>query len=203
MSNICNLDRKAVDYSISVVARVTAGDLGRPTPCDEWDLARLLTHMTVQHRGFAAAARGAGGDLELWRMGDIAPDPVAAYREAAADVVAAFAETGVQERDFELPEFAPGFIAPGSQAIGFHFIDYVVHGWDVARTLGLPYELDEELAESAWRIAEAVPDGEIRLQPGSPFALAVPAAGAPDPMTRILAHLGRSPQWPEAAKPGL
>ncbi|AHH20723.1 hypothetical protein NONO_c59460 [Nocardia nova SH22a] len=200
MTNISELDRTAVDYSVSLVDRVGAADLGRPTPCGEWDLARLLTHMTVQHRGFAAAARGGGGDLDLWRMGDTAADPVAAYREAAADVIVAFAENGVQERDFELPEFAPGFTAPGYQAIGFHLIDYVVHGWDVARALGLPYELDPELAEPALRVAEAVPDGEIRLQPGSPFALALPETGDSDPLHRILTHLGRSPQWPDAVK---
>ena len=200
MGDISELDRRAVDYSVALVSQAGPEDLARPTPCGEWDLAHLLAHMTVQHRGFAASARGAGGDPELWRMGEPAADPVAAYREAAADVVAAFAETGVQERDFELPEFAPGFTAPGHQAIGFHFIDYVVHGWDVARALGLPYELDEELAEPALRIAEVVPGGEIRLRPGSPFALALPAADEQDPLRRILTHLGRSPSWPDAAK---
>ena len=199
MADISELDRKAVDYSVALVSQAGPADLGRPTPCGDWDLASLLTHMTVQHRGFAAAARGSGGDPEVWRMDSVAPDPVAAYREAAADVVAAFAETGAQERDFELPEFAPGFSAPGRQAMGFHFIDYVVHGWDVARALGLPYELGAELAEPALRIAQAVPDGEIRLRPGSPFALALPATVV-DPLHRILTHLGRSPYWPDAVK---
>ncbi|WP_227980498.1 TIGR03086 family metal-binding protein [Nocardia spumae] len=200
MSDIPELDRKAVDYSVSLVSEVTTSDLSRPTPCGDWDLARLLTHMTAQHRGFAAAARGRGGDRELWRMGDAAADPVDAYRQAATDVVAAFAENGVEKRDFDLPEFGAGFTAPAAQAMGFHFIDYVVHGWDVARSLGLPYELAAELAEPALRIAEAVPDGELRLRPGSAFAPALSAAGDVDPLTRILTHLGRSPHWPDAMK---
>ncbi|MEV5648455.1 TIGR03086 family metal-binding protein [Nocardia sp. NPDC052254] len=200
MTDISELDRKAVDHSVALVSQAGPADLARPTPCADWDLARLLTHMTVQHRGFAAAARGSGGDPRLWRMGDTAPDPVAAYLAASADVIAAFAETGVRERDFELPEFGPGFRAPGAQAIGFHFIDYVVHGWDVARALGLRYELDPDLVEPALRITQAVPDGEIRLRPGAPFALALPATGEADPLYRILTHLGRSPYWPDAVK---
>ncbi|WP_039777021.1 maleylpyruvate isomerase N-terminal domain-containing protein, partial [Nocardia cerradoensis] len=87
MTNISELDRKAVDYSVTIVSKVARADLHRPTPCGEWDLAQLLTHMAVQHRGFAAAARGHGGDAAVWHM-DPPADPVAVYREAAADVTA-------------------------------------------------------------------------------------------------------------------
>lgn len=199
MSNISELDRKAVDYSVTIVSKVSRADLRRPTPCGEWDLSQLLTHMAVQHRGFAAAARGHGDDAAVWRM-DPPADPVAAYREAAAEVTAAFSEAGVLQRDFALPEFGPGFTAVGSQAIGFHLIDYVVHGWDVARAIDLPYDLDPELAEPALRIAEAVPDGDFRLQPGSAFAPALRTVDTSDPLARILGLLGRSPSWPVEAK---
>jgi len=199
MTSISELDRKAVDYSVTIVSKVARADLHRPTPCGEWDLTQLLTHMAAQHRGFAAAARGHGGDPAVWQL-DPPADPVAVYREAAADVTAAFSETGVLDRDFALPEFGPGFTAAGGQAIGFHLIDYVVHGWDVARAIGLPYELDPELAEPALRIAEAVPDGDFRSQPGSAFAPAVPNTDPSDPLARILGLLGRSPSWPVGAK---
>ncbi|MBF4996392.1 TIGR03086 family protein [Nocardia sp. BSTN01] len=199
MRDISELDRKAVDYSVTIVSKVAGADLHRPTPCGEWDLTQLLTHMAAQHRGFAAAARGHGADPAVWRM-DPPADPVAAYREAAADVTAAFSEAGVPQRVFALPEFGPGFTAPGGQAIGFHLIDYVVHGWDVARAIDLPYALDPELAEPALRIAEAVPDGDFRSQPGSAFAPAVPNAAPSDPLARILSLLGRSPSWPVVVK---
>lgn len=32
--------------------------MSRPTPCAGWSLRDLLARMTVQHRGFAAAAAG-------------------------------------------------------------------------------------------------------------------------------------------------
>ena len=55
--------RTAVTASVDVVNAVTLDDLDRPTPCAGWNLADLLAHMTVQHYGFAAAARGNGADL--------------------------------------------------------------------------------------------------------------------------------------------
>ncbi|MDX3662800.1 TIGR03086 family metal-binding protein [Streptomyces sp. ID05-26A] len=178
--------REVVLTSVEIVSQVSRDDLDRRTPCAEWTLADLLAHMTAQHHGFAAAARGRGGDLAAWETGP------GDYAEAAEDVLAAFAEPEVPQRKFELPEFGASF--PAVQAIGFHLIDYVVHGWDVARSLGLGYHLAGEIAEPALRIALAVPDGDGRLKPGAPFKPAVEEHD-PDPLRRILATLGRSPDW--------
>ena len=185
--------RTAVRTSVEIVSQVSADDLGKPTPCSEWTVADLLAHMTAQHHGFAAAARGEGGDLAAWEV-SVSSRAVADYAEAAEDVLAAFAEPEVPQREFALPEFGPAARFPATQAVGFHLIDYVVHGWDVARSLGLDYRLAPELAEPALRIALAVPDGEGRVKPGAPFGPAL-AADDEDPLNRILAALGRSPKW--------
>ena len=125
-----------------VVAGVATDDLRRPTPCAGWNLCDLLAHMTAQHRGFAAAARGHGADLAMWdptTVADrVAADPAGTYAAAADDVLVAFAADGVLESAFALPELGPGASFPGALAIGFHFVDYVVHGWDVARSIGAP-----------------------------------------------------------------
>ena len=126
-------------------------DLDRPTPCEGWNLADLLGHMTVQHRGFAAAARGFGADPDVWRVETSStrcgPIPVGTYAEAAHDVLDAFAADGTAEAPFALPEFGEGAVFPGAMAMGFHFVDYVVHGWDVAATLGVPFELPADVVE--------------------------------------------------------
>jgi uncharacterized protein (TIGR03086 family) len=195
-SDIRDLDRRAVRASVEVVSQVTPEDLGRPTPCAEWSLGDLVAHMTVQHGGFAAAAAGRGADPGVWEAAPPAADPVAGYAAAAERVVAAFSEPGVLERNFSLPEISPKIRFPAAQAISFHFIDYVVHGWDVARALDLPYALDADLVAAALPIAEAVPDGERRLQPGAAFRPGLDAPdGAAEPLARILAMLGRSPAW--------
>jgi len=193
INDLLALHRTAVLTSVEIVSRVSADDLGKPTPCSEWTLAGLLAHMTAQHHGFAAAARGKGEDLAVWEI-SASSRPVADYAEAAQDVLAAFAEPEVPQREFALPEFGPAARFPAMQAVSFHLIDYVVHGWDVARSLGLDYRLAPELAEPALQIALAVPEGESRLKPGAPFGPAL-AADDDDPLNRILTTLGRSPKW--------
>ena len=181
---------------MALVERVRPEDLDRPTPCSDWNLAALLAHMTAQHRGFAAAARGQGASLDQWRVRPLDVDPAADYADASEQVIAAFAHPDTLERIFALPEFGPDVRVPGRQAISFHFIDYVVHGWDVARSLSLPFALPVDLLHAAVPVAEFVPDGSSRLSPGAAFA---PRLSTPDddddPMTRILTLLGRSPSW--------
>ncbi|MEC3956684.1 TIGR03086 family metal-binding protein [Nocardia sp. CDC153] len=189
------LDARAVRVSVEVVAGLTAADLDAPTPCAGWTLRDLLEHMIVHHHGFVASAHG-DGDIARWKPQPLSDDPVGEYREAAERVLAAFAEPGVLERQFPLPEVRGGIVIPAPLAISFHFIDYIVHAWDVARALGVPVEFDEDLVSAGLPVAEAVPGGAFREEPGASFAPAVDVAGASG-LDRILAVLGRSPGWPE------
>lgn len=195
-NDVVEFDRRAVRASVEVVARVTAADLSRATPCAEWSLADLLAHMTAQHRGFAAAAAGRGADPQAWHPRPLGPDPAATYAAAAEEVLAAFAVDGATRARFTLPEFSPEVTFSGHRAIGFHLVDYVVHGWDVARALGVTVDLPDDVVRAALPVAEAVPDGPGRLGPGAAFRPRLPVPDSATPMDRLLALLGRSPTWP-------
>ncbi|WP_043512710.1 MULTISPECIES: TIGR03086 family metal-binding protein [unclassified Actinoplanes] len=184
---------EAVRATVDLVARATVEDLRRSTPCAGWDLATLLGHMTAQHRGFAAAARGNGWDLSHWAAAPAGADFDARYAEAAADVVAAFAAPGALDRPVHLPEFTADRTFPCHLALTFHLVDYVVHGWDVARTLDLPYHPGPAVLAATVPIARAVPDDAARLAPGAAFAPALPVPPSADPLTEILLLLGRRP----------
>jgi uncharacterized protein (TIGR03086 family) len=188
-----SLDAAAVRASIDIASRATSDDLSKPTPCRAWTLYGLLAHMATQHYGFAAASRGEN-DPEIWKLRDLGDDPVKAYITSAEHVLTAFAEAGVPDRQFTLHEFG-GMSFPGHQAISFHFIDYVVHTWDVAKSLNTTVTFTPEVLEAAQTVSQVVPTGDVRLTPGAAFAVDIPWAGN-DPLDQIVAHLGRSPRWP-------
>ncbi|MFE7540738.1 TIGR03086 family metal-binding protein [Streptomyces platensis] len=194
-ADLRRLHAQAVRDSVTLVRRVTSGDLSRPTPCSTWTLADLLAHMTAQHHGFAAAARGEGQESAHWAVRPLGTDPVGEYTVAAEKVIAAFAAVEGPDRAFALPEFSAGRTFRAARAIGFHLIDYVVHSWDVARTLGLAYTPAPELLRAALPIARAVPDDESRLAPGSAFRPGLTAGADADTLERILTALGRTPHW--------
>lgn len=193
VNSLVELDRRAVEAGLPLVA--AAKEWERPTPCAGWTLGRLLAHMAGQHRGFAAAARGGGADLAVWADVPVDGDPAGRYGAAAAQALAAFAEPGALERRWALPEVHPTFGFPGATALGFHLLDYVVHAWDVAESLGLRAEFDEQVIGVALAVAEQVPDGPERLAPGAAFRPALPPPPGATPLTRILAATGRSPDW--------
>lgn len=195
--DIVQLDRAAVLESVRIVERAGPGDWDRPTPCSRWTLRRLVAHMGAQHLGFAAAARGEGAGTAAWEIRPGGHDPAARYRAAADAVLEAFGQPGVLERRFALPEVdaVATFAAP--TAIGFHFIDYVVHSWDAAAALGMRTAFAPAVVEAALPIALRVPGGERRERPDSAFRPALPPAeeAGADPLQLVLTTLGRSPDW--------
>ncbi|GGL60849.1 TIGR03086 family protein [Streptomyces fumigatiscleroticus] len=191
--DIRRLDRQALLLTGEVISQVKPDDLRRATPCADWTLYGLLRHLVSQNEGFAASARGAGEPWAVWRDGDLGDDPAGAYETSADEVTAAFADDEVLERRFALPEAGEGFAVPGRTAIGFHLLDYVVHAWDVAVTIGAPWEPAAELTTAALRIAAQVPDEGRGAGAAFRRRVAVPEDAAPG--DRLLALLGRDPSW--------
>lgn len=193
--DIVGLDRIAVHEAVRVVELAAEADWERDTPCDGWTLRRLVAHMTAQHHGFAAAARGAGQEPAYWFEPQETADPARVHRSAATAVLAAFAEPGATQRQFALPALGGSF--PGALAVGFHFIDYVVHAWDVAATLGISLDLPEHALRRALTVARQVPADPTRRGPGFAFAPPLDVPPGAGPLEETLRLLGRTPErWP-------
>ncbi|MBE1577536.1 TIGR03086 family metal-binding protein [Amycolatopsis roodepoortensis] len=189
------LDALVTRSSLDLVSKITPADLAKPTPCSAWTLHGLLAHMATQHHGFAAAAEGESS-LDHWRLLPLGDDPVATYRTSVNRVLNAFVPHDLADRRFALPEFSTEVTFTAEQALGFHFVDYLVHSWDVAKTLGLPLRFQQEVLDAGLRFAKAIPDGKNRMAPGAAFGPAVDAPGQSD-LDTIVALLGRSPSWPD------
>lgn len=195
MTDLRVLHRRALQVSVDIVNQVTPERLELPTPCAEWNLGQLIAHMIGQNLGFAAAARGERNGVEAFAPVPIADDPTGQHADSAAKLAEDFAAPGFGERSAWLAEIRGGGFYPAQTAVGFHLVDSVAHGWDVARALDLPVFFDDEVLEAALVMSLAIPDGPPREQPGAAFRPSVRVGGDTDLLGRVLALLGRSPDW--------
>lgn len=194
MMDIRAHDERAVRFAERMVAQVTDDQLSAPTPCTEWTLRELLVHMTGSNNGFADTAEGRETNPEVWQGNTIGNDVVAEYAKSSQRVQAAFAAPDVLSRTFDVHGFGT---YPAATAIGMHFIDYLAHGWDVAKAIGEEPELDEDLCEAVLAMGRRWPQGAPTIWgPGAPFGHQVAIPPEASPQNRMLGFLGRTPTWP-------
>lgn len=193
MTDIVELDRQAMAWTADLLAKAGPTDWAAPTPCGDWNLRQLTEHLVAQNLGFGAAATGGAPDKADWERRPIDGDPHAAFVASAAVTTEGF--TNIDDEVY-LAEF--GRKVPGQAAISFHFVDYLAHGWDVARALGLPAHLaepDPALTEAGMAIAQRVPNEPPSRGPGAAFGYRVAVPASASPHERLIGLLGRSPEW--------
>ncbi|HEV2886538.1 MAG TPA: TIGR03086 family metal-binding protein [Jatrophihabitans sp.] len=193
--DIRELDRRAMDVTAGIIPLVTPQQWDNPTPCAGWLVRDLLAHIIGQYHGFALAASGQSTSVEDFRPRPVTADLVPAYTRAATLVTDAFAEPGVLDREFHLPEIRDGGSFPATMAISFHLVDEVAHAWDLAKSIGVPVDFDAEVLKVALAIALRVPNDPASRGAGFAFGPAYePDPGLPT-LDRIVALLGRRPDW--------
>jgi uncharacterized protein (TIGR03086 family) len=174
---------RALAGAKQLVSSVRPEELSKPTPCTEWDVKALITHMIGTNRRFAAAVAG-----EEAPAGAPPDDVVSAYLASADAALAAWRAPGALERTLRLPMGE----VPATTGIGMIFVDQLIHTWDLAKATGRPYRLDDDLATTALELARqrVTPD---RRGPGKPYGPEVPCASDAPPQDRLAAFLGRQP----------
>lgn len=174
-----------------VVDGVRPEHLDKPTPCTEWSVRELLAHMVGVNEVFAAGVRGedpqSASEDDL--LGD---DPAGAYRRSVEEAVSAWATPDVLEQTLHLPF---GHM-PAAFAIGIHFIDNLVHRWDLATATGQDHFLNAESAGLALQMCQqnfaALPADQVRGK-GKPFGDIVEWPSDAPVHERLVAFLGRHP----------
>jgi uncharacterized protein (TIGR03086 family) len=109
-------------------------------------------------------------------------------------VTAAFGEDGLLERRLAIH----GYGTFGARvALNMHSVDFLGHGWDVARTIGASDALDEQLCVAGLAIAARWPDTPATwgTGPESPFRPRVAVPDGVPAYQRLMGFLGRDPQW--------
>ncbi|MEV5750495.1 TIGR03086 family metal-binding protein [Actinoallomurus sp. NPDC052308] len=117
-----------------------------PTPCTEWNVRRLVNHMTRGNLNYVLLLRG-GTSAEFLRLRDadaLGTDPVGAYVRSVRECAEAFASPGAFDRVLDYPL---GKVT-GRQALSVRTTDATIHTWDLARAIGVDDRLDAGLV--AW-----------------------------------------------------
>jgi uncharacterized protein (TIGR03086 family) len=180
-----SLDR-ALAGTLVILTKVGPEDLVRPTPCASWDVRELVNHFVGSARWWAATI-SEDGDVteEDYAAGDF----VAAYEESIRTAVTAFGVDGALAKTVHLPfgDF------PGAVLLNLATMEQFTHGWDLARAIGLPSDLDPELAAGLLSQARLAISDAFRGPEGE--ALFGPAREAPAgavPADQLAAFLGRT-----------
>jgi uncharacterized protein (TIGR03086 family) len=194
MTNLIALHRGVLESTVALANQVKASDLDLATPCTGWDLRDLLAHMIGENYGFADAAEGGGREVADFAPRPIGDDPGAEYAVSADRVIQAFATPGLLDRTIYLAEVRAGATFPGKVAVGFHLIGNVAHGWDIAKTLAVTPEFDDEALRAALAIAAKIPTEAKTDDEGTPFRPDITTTSTA-PLDQIVAALGRAPDW--------
>ncbi|MER5659439.1 MULTISPECIES: TIGR03086 family metal-binding protein [Streptomyces] len=181
---------RATEQIAALVATVRPEQLAGPTPCAEFDVRTLLSHIAGGTRRIAVV--GAGGDGMAVRpfLDGVEDDRwSAAYDEVRTEVQKSWAD----DARLDALVTVPWGEAPGRIALSGYVMEAVTHTWDLSESLGRPLALDPELAEFALGIARRVLPDERRDDEELPFDSAVPAPEGADAYGRLAAYLGRRP----------
>ena len=180
----------ALDATGQVLDGVGEQQWARTTPCPEWDVRALASHVVAGNLGFAAALAGRPPAADPVPPG--APLP-RAYRDSAAALLGAFGEPGALERTVTVP-FGT---VPGIVALHLRTTEVLVHGWDLARATGQAVAFPEEVAAAELdftaRMLPRVPPDRSPFGPPQPVAPDAPA------IDRLAAMLGRRVDGPAPA----
>lgn len=168
--------------------------LAAPTPCAEYSLADLIDHVGGLSMAFTMAATketaraGAGAPGDGSRLED-------GWRGRIAGDLERLAEAWRDPQAWTGMTRAGGLDLPGEIAGKVALNELIVHGWDVARSAGLPYEPDAADLETC-RSFLAASAAQTPEDGSGPFGTPVEIPEDAPLLDRVVALAGRDPAWP-------
>jgi len=184
---------EAAAGTVKVVSAVRPADLGRPTPCEQYDVEALLGHLLWVADLSVAAARRVPPTVE--QAPDHLPDDWKPHFESQ---VAALVDAWTEPATWEGTTSLAGTELPAAVAGLIVFCDLVVHGWDLSRALGIdhPWDDDGDVAQATLDVMAQMGDQGRAM---GAFGPAVPVDDDAPALARALADSGRDPNWTATA----
>jgi uncharacterized protein (TIGR03086 family) len=177
-----------------LVGRVGDGVLGAPTPCPDYTVGDLVEHIGGLTTAFTMAARKDTAAAGPPRPGDASRLEPGWRQRIGADLVE-LAEAWRDPAAWTGMTQAGGVHLPGEVAGLVALDELVVHGWDLARATGQPFEPgDPTLHAVHGFVAQFCGPGSEQQREGlfGPEVATPPDAPLLD---RVIGMTGRDPGW--------
>ncbi|WP_327281933.1 MULTISPECIES: TIGR03086 family metal-binding protein [unclassified Streptomyces] len=179
----------AVELAGRTLAAVRPEQYDAPTPCDDFDVRRLSSHLVAVVRRISVIGRGED-PFSVPSFADEIADGgwAAAWEPGARDVAQVWADPEILGRRLRLPMG----VLPGAAAAAVYTHELVVHTWDLARATGQHPEWDPALIERVLAVVRTALPAETR---GGriPFAEVVAVDADAAAIERLVAWAGRRP----------
>jgi uncharacterized protein (TIGR03086 family) len=142
----------AITGADAVMQAVTEDHYAWPTPCDEWNVRDLANHMLNELAWVPELLAGktieqVGHALD----GDLIEGTLARSWKAYAETARKAAESAPHEQVVHLSRGNVPATAYLEEIAG----DIVIHTWDMAQAIGVPFHIDDEVARALYAIDQA------------------------------------------------
>lgn len=171
------------------VAMIPDSALANPTPCEGWAVLDLLRHMNERHDAVAQTM--------LPALDGVSDDPRDDFARIAARWTVTFEQVGPT-----MDHPRRGRQLSTEWVLGVHFVDMLVHRWDLASALGTSLTVPAKLTAAALPLAQDnTAPGSPLNGPGGDYRKPFAHESADSTMDTIVALLGRNPRWPAPDQP--
>ncbi|WP_260639277.1 TIGR03086 family metal-binding protein [Streptomyces angustmyceticus] len=179
-----------------LAARTADGQLGAPTPCEDYAVRHLLGHLVGLSAAFRHTARKDLGPMTSVPPNASVPDVAPGWRDELDRNLDAMAGAWQDPAAWEGETQAGGVTLPAALAGRFALNELVLHGWDLARATGQEYVPDATGLAASYALLAPMAESTERVPVfGPPVTV---AADAPL-LDQVVALSGRRPDW---APPG-
>jgi uncharacterized protein (TIGR03086 family) len=174
-----------------VAGGITPDQLAQPTPCPDYPVGILRDHVLSWLDAFATGYADPQGKAPIHELeGYHAPaDAGATVRDSATKL-----DQAVRDGGGERPLFIGESSMPGDLALSMILWEYLVHGWDLARATGQPWQPADAACLAAYEFAPGMLPPDFQ-GPGKAFGDPVEVDADAPALDRLLGLSGRDPNW--------
>ena len=177
---------RASEFVGDVIDGVAADQWAASTPCTEWSVRDVVSHLVGMNLVFVAMFAQSpmpehGADL-------LGADPAGAFRRSSAALQAAAARPAALERT----QSTRLGTATGADRLRWRIADLLTHGWDLVQATGAAAEAPVDLVEDALVFVQDQLPGQPRA---GRFADPQPIRDDAPAVDRLAALAGRPVPW--------